>query len=148
MTTRITDSDAANGAPGAPDRAAEEHAGEGPGLPRRVVSSAGAAAGTAAGIVAGTAGVVRDQLPQAVEVGSRIVDTTGQVATRAAERLQTEPEDRLVAGSTFLFGVALGLFIAGAPRVMVGLALAPAVAMGLAFAERRPAAVSGRSATR
>jgi hypothetical protein len=130
----------------------------GEGLARRVAGTAGGAVasaggavatavGTAAGVVAGTAGTVKDQLPQAVEVGSRIVDTTGEVANRAAERLKTEPEDRLVAGSTFLFGVALGLFIAGSPRVLVGLALAPAVALGLAFAERHPAKISTGSSS-
>jgi hypothetical protein len=102
-------------------------------------STVASVASSAADAVAGTADAVRVQIPQAVEAGSRIADTTGRAASVAAERLRTEPEDRLVAGSTFMFGVSLGLFIAGAPRVLVGLALAPAVAMGLAVVDRRPA---------
>jgi hypothetical protein len=102
-------------------------------------STAASVAGSAADALADTADAVREQLPQAVEAGSKIADTTGRAASVAAERLRTEPEDRLIAGSTFMFGVSLGLFIAGAPRVLVGLALAPAVAMGLAVMERQPA---------
>ncbi len=91
-----------------------------------------------AGAVAGTAQLAREQLPQVMEQGGRMADTTAQVAAVTADRLRHQPDEPLTLGSSFMFGVALGLFIAGAPRLIVGLALTPALAMGATLLERRP----------
>jgi hypothetical protein len=105
------------------------------GWPGHAIRTAG---GAVAGAVTGTAVVVRDQAPRAVEIGGQLVDQAGHAMARATDRLQSESEARLSAAATFTFGLSLGLLVGGAPRPIVGLVLVPAVAMGLAVIDRRP----------
>jgi hypothetical protein len=86
----------------------------------------------------------------AAEVASTVRDAAGTVAARlpeaaattraavdeAARRIETGSDEMLTAGATLSLGVAVGLLIAGASRILVVLALIPAVAMGLTLLDR------------
>ena len=86
----------------------------------------------------------------AAEVASTMRDAAGTVAARlpdaaattraavdeAARRIETGSDEMLTAGATLSLGVAIGLLIAGASRLLVVLALVPAAAMGLTLLDR------------
>jgi hypothetical protein len=55
-------------------------------------------------------------------------------AMRAIER---GSDDRLSAGATLSLGLAIGMLIGGAPRLLIVLALAPAAAIGLQIVDRQ-----------
>jgi hypothetical protein len=46
-------------------------------------------------------------------------------------------DERVAAGVTLSLGLAIGMLIGGAPRLLIALALAPLVAMGLVLADRQ-----------
>jgi hypothetical protein len=46
-------------------------------------------------------------------------------------------DERIANGVTLSLGLAIGMLVGGAPRLLVALALAPLVAMGLVLADRR-----------
>ena len=49
-------------------------------------------------------------------------------------------DERISAGVTLSLGLAIGLLIGGAPRLLIALTLAPLAAMGLVLADRRATA--------
>jgi hypothetical protein len=61
----------------------------------------------------------------------------------AARRIETGSDEMLTAGTTLSLGVAIGMLVGGAPRLLVALALIPAAAMGLTLLDR-----NGRSGAR
>jgi hypothetical protein len=63
-------------------------------------------------------------------------------AMRAIER---GSDDRLSAGATLSLGLAIGLLIGGAPRLLIVLALAPAAAIGLQIVDRQKGRASRAS---
>jgi hypothetical protein len=46
-------------------------------------------------------------------------------------------DERVTAGVSLSLGLALGMLIGGAPRLLIALALAPVAVMGLTLADRR-----------
>jgi hypothetical protein len=54
-------------------------------------------------------------------------------------------DERISTGVTLSLGLAIGLLIGGAPRLLIALALAPLAAMGLVLADRRAAAIKARA---
>jgi hypothetical protein len=63
-------------------------------------------------------------------------------ASRAAvddmfRAIETGSDERVSAGVTLSLGLAIGMLIGGAPRLLIALALAPVAAMGLVLADRR-----------
>jgi hypothetical protein len=46
-------------------------------------------------------------------------------------------DERVTAGVSLSLGMAMGMLIGGAPRLLIGLALVPVAVMGLAVADRR-----------
>jgi len=59
-------------------------------------------------------------------------------------------DERISAGVTLTLGLAIGMLIGSAPRLLIALTLAPLVAMGLVLADRRATAsrtTSARSAS-
>lgn len=62
--------------------------------------------------------------------------TTRAVVDQAARRIESGSDEMLNAGATLSLGFALGLFIGGANRILVVLALIPAVAMSLTLLDR------------
>lgn len=105
-----------------------------PGGPREV-------AGDVASSMRDAAETVAARLPEAAA-------TTRAAVDEAARRIDTGSDEMLTAGATLSLGVAIGLLIAGASRILVVLALVPAAAMGLTLLDRTgrgPRAVSKRS---
>jgi hypothetical protein len=101
-------------------------------------SSSGAreTAAEVASTVRDAAGTVAARLPEAAA-------TTRAAVDEAARRIETGSDEMLTAGATLSLGVAIGLLIAGASRLLVVLALVPAAAMGLTLLDR-----SGRAGPR
>jgi len=76
-------------------------------------------------------GVIAERLPDAV--------AGAQVAARDTQKaLDTMPDQALLIGASFSVGLAVGLFFAGAHRLFVVLALAPAAAMAATLFGRTP----------
>jgi hypothetical protein len=68
-------------------------------------------------------------LPEAAAATRGAVD-------EAARRLSAGSDTGLAVGASFSIGLALGLLVAGAGRILVALALIPAAAMGLTLLDR------------
>jgi hypothetical protein len=51
--------------------------------------------------------------------------------------IETGSDERVSAGVTLSLGLAMGMLLGGAPRLLILLALAPVAAMGLVLADRR-----------
>lgn len=92
------------------------------GSPREVV-------GDVASGVKGAAESVAARLPEAAA-------TTRAAVDEAARRIETGSDEMLTAGATLSLGLALGLLIGGASRILVTLALIPAAAMGMTLLDR------------
>jgi hypothetical protein len=94
------------------------------------------------------AAVARDVAGRASEVAS---DVAGEVANRipaatastreainmAQMRMESSSDEMLMNGAMLSLGVALGLLLAGANRLLIALALIPAAAMGATLVDRR-----------
>jgi hypothetical protein len=100
-------------------RAGKENSGP---SPREVV-------GDVASGVRGAAETVAARLPDAAA-------TTRAAVDEAARRIETGSDEMLTAGATLSLGLALGLLIGGANRILVTLALIPAAAMGMTLLDR------------
>ena len=79
---------------------------------------------------------VSAQMPQVMDQASAALNET-------ARRLESSPDDVLTAGAALSTGVPVGLYIGGAPRILVSAALLPAIAMGWTLLSR-----SSRTSTR
>lgn len=79
--------------------------------------------------VRGAAETVAARLPDAAA-------TTRAAVDEAARRIETGSDEMLTAGATLSLGLALGLLIGGASRILVALALIPAAAMGMTLLDR------------
>lgn len=84
----------------------------------------------AAGTVLGVANEAIAHLPEAAA-------TTRDTLADAGRTIRTSSDESLSAGTLVSFGFALGLLVGGANRLLVLLALAPAVAMGLTLLDRQ-----------
>lgn len=101
-----------------------------------------AAAGDVANNVRGAAENVASRIPEAAATGRAAVD-------EAARRIETGSDEMLTAGATLSLGLAIGLLIGGASRILVVLALIPAAAMGMTLLDRGgrgPKSASGKRA--
>jgi hypothetical protein len=84
--------------------------------------------------VAGRAGEVAN------EVASRLpaaAATTRDAITTAQIRMESTSDEILTNGTMLSLGVALGLLLGGANRLLVAMALIPAAAMGATLLDRR-----------
>ena len=86
-------------------------------------------AGEVASGVKGAAETVAARLPEAAA-------TTRAAVDEAARRIETGSDEMLTAGATLSLGLAIGLLIGGASRILVVLALIPAAAMGMTLLDR------------
>jgi hypothetical protein len=81
------------------------------------------------GGVRGAAGTVAERLPEAAAATRATVD-------EATRRMEAGSDQALMIGAAMSFGFAAGLLAGGAPRVLVTVALVPAVAMGMTLIDR------------
>ena len=65
-----------------------------------------------------------------------VMETASSALNESARRLEESPDDVLTIGAAFSTGIALGLYIGGANRIVVTLAMIPAVAMGFTLLGR------------
>jgi hypothetical protein len=86
-------------------------------------------AGDVANGVRGAAENVASRIPEAAASTRAAVD-------EAARRIETGSDEMLTAGATLSLGLAIGLLIGGANRILVVLALIPAAAMGMTLLDR------------
>jgi hypothetical protein len=86
-------------------------------------------AGEVASGVRGAAETVAARLPEAAANTRAAVD-------EAARRIETGSDEMLTTGATLSIGVAIGLLLGGANRILVVLALIPAAAMGMTLLDR------------
>ena len=73
-------------------------------------------------------------------------------ASRAAvddmfKAIETGSDERVSAGVTLSLGLAIGMLLGGAPRLLILAALAPVAAMGLVLQDRRKRSSSAARAT-
>lgn len=73
-------------------------------------------------------------------------------ASRAAvddmfRAIETGSDERVSAGVTLSLGLAIGMLLGGAPRLLILVALAPVAIMGLVLQDRRKRSNAGRSTT-
>jgi ABC-type uncharacterized transport system ATPase subunit len=71
-------------------------------------------------------------------------------ASRAAvddmfKAIETGSDERVSAGVTLSLGLAIGMLLGGAPRLLILAALAPVAAMGLVLQDRRKRSSSSRA---
>jgi hypothetical protein len=105
--------------------------GKGNGSPRDV-------AGDVTANVRGAAETVAARLPDAAAQTRAAVD-------EAARRIETGSDEMLTAGTTLSLGLAIGMLVGGAPRILVALALIPAAAMGLTLLDRNSRTAQARA---
>jgi hypothetical protein len=84
----------------------------------------------AASAVAGAAGEIKAQMPE-------VASTTRTAMAEVQREMKAGSDEALTTGATLSFGVALGLLLGGAPRLLVGIALLPAAAMAMTLWDRR-----------
>ncbi|HLO36760.1 MAG TPA: hypothetical protein VK194_11785 [Candidatus Deferrimicrobium sp.] len=90
--------------------------------------------------LAGTAkGIAGDVADRAVAAAQRLPDAataTGAQLERAGQIIQGESDEVLAVGTSLSLGLAMGLLLGGANRLLVVLALIPATAMGFTLFDR------------
>ncbi|HLX33698.1 MAG TPA: hypothetical protein VKR30_00475 [Candidatus Limnocylindrales bacterium] len=69
------------------------------------------------------------------------------LVTDAMRAIERGSDDRLTAGATLSLGLAIGLLIGGAPRLLIVMALTPAAAIGLQIVDRQRGRRSHTSST-
>jgi hypothetical protein len=80
------------------------------------------------------------------DAASRVPGSAGaarDVLTDASRAIQKASDQNLSTGAILSGGLALGLLVGGANRILVLLALVPALAMGLALLDRRASTAQG-----
>jgi hypothetical protein len=102
---------------------------------------------TARDIGATTRDVATEVADRASAVASRLPEaaaTTRGAVEEAARRMEAGSDEMLAMGASFSFGLAIGMLVGGANRILVALALIPATAMGFTLLDR----FGGRTNTR
>ena len=98
--------------------------------------------------------IAADEVRGALDSMSRSVPEVARVSRGALDdalrAIETGSDERLSAGLTLSLGLAIGLMVGGAPRILTAVALVPIAAIGLAMVDRQArtgaAARSGRAA--
>ena len=83
--------------------------------------------------------IASDVADRAVAAAQRLPDAatvTGAQLERAGEIIRSESDDVLAVGTSLSLGLAMGLLLGGANRLLVILALIPATAMGFTLFDR------------
>jgi len=87
------------------------------------------------------------EVRNALQGVGRSVPEVARVSRGAVDDLvraiETGSDERVSAGVTLSLGLAIGMLLGGAPRVLIALALAPVAIMGMVLADRR----AGKSRT-
>ena len=101
-------------------------------------SDAGDAVATAAAEVRNAIDSMASSMPDVARASRGLMDD-------AMRAIESGSDERVSAGVTLSLGLAIGMLIGGAPRLLTILALVPVAAMGLVMIDRRPRATGGRT---
>jgi hypothetical protein len=102
-------------------------------------ATADSAADTAGDIATTTREVASEVADRAQAVVARLPDaaaSTRDAIDEAARRMEGGSDEMLAVGASLSVGLAAGMLIGGAPRILVVLALIPATAMGFTLLDR------------
>ncbi len=113
----------------------------------RAASSANTGAAGAADSAREMAGTVMAAAGDAVSHLPEAAATTRDALADANRAIQSGSDETLSAGTLVTVGFALGLFVGGANRLLVLVALIPAALMGLTLMDRQNTTASGKSTT-
>jgi hypothetical protein len=80
------------------------------------------------------------QVPSAARASRAAVDDMFRA-------IETGSDERVSAGVTLSLGLAIGMLLGGAPRLLILAALAPVAAMGLVLQDRRKRSGTARAST-
>ena len=83
--------------------------------------------------------VANEVAERASSVAARLPDaaaTTRGAVEEAARRMEAGSDEMLTVGASLSLGLAVGMLIGGAPRILVAVALIPATAMGFTLLDR------------
>ena len=83
---------------------------------------------------------VSRQMPEVARASRGAVDDLFRV-------IETGSDERVTAGVSLSLGLALGMLLGNAPRLLVLIALAPVVAAGLVLADRRATKTTSRASS-
>lgn len=81
---------------------------------------------------------VRTSLPEVARASRGFMDD-------AMRRVERGSDQQVSAGVTMSLGLAIGMLLGGAPRLLIALALVPVAAMGLVLMDRRAGTQTGGS---
>jgi hypothetical protein len=84
----------------------------------------------------GIAGEVADRASAAAARLPEAANATGASIERAGQMIRRESDEVLAVGTSLSLGLAMGLLLGGANRILVVLALIPATAMGFTLFDR------------
>jgi hypothetical protein len=124
-------------------------------MANQTTTRAGSANGTDRDLGATTRDVANEVADRASSVAARLPDaaaSTRGAVEEAARRMEAGSDEMLAVGTSLSLGLAIGMLIGGAPRILVAIALIPATAMGFTLLDRysgtrlAPAATSTRRA--
>lgn len=102
---------------------------------------------TAKDIAATTRDVATEVADRASAVAARLPEaaaTTRGAVEEAARRMEAGSDEMLAVGASLSLGLAIGMLVGGANRILVAVALIPATAMGFTLLDR----YGGRTNTR
>ena len=97
--------------------------------------------------------IAADEVRGALDSMGRSVPEVARVSRSALDdalrAIETGSDERLSAGLTLSLGLAIGLMVGGAPRILTAAALIPIAAIGLAMVDRQArAGAAGRTGAR
>jgi hypothetical protein len=94
--------------------------------------------------------VAMREVRNAIEGVGRSMPEVARVSRGAVDELlkaiETGSDQQVTAGVSLSLGLAMGMLLGGAPRLLILLALAPVAVVGLALAERRTGRTRSSSA--
>ena len=103
-------------------------------------SSGSSSSNAIGGTVADAAGTVRDAAVNARDVAAtrlpEVTATTRSAIEDANRQMQSSSDEMLAMGGALSFGLAIGMLVGGAPRLLIAGALVPAVVMILTLLNR------------
>ncbi len=105
---------------------------------------------TARDIASATRDVATEVADRASAVASRLPEaaaTTRVAVEEAARRMEAGTDEMLAMGASLSLGLAIGMLVGGANRLLVALALVPVTAMGFTLLNRPTAGRAGRRAS-
>jgi hypothetical protein len=98
---------------------------------------------TASDSPSGTWPIPTTEIREAVDIVSRSVPDVARSSRTlmedAMQGIERSSDERVAAGVTLSLGLAVGMLIGGAPRLLTALALLPVAAFGLVLMDRRGA---------